>query len=82
MKAWGDWMGSVGSALVDPGNPTAVAKTLSPNGKLADGGGANPATGYSVVEAASMDEALKFARTCPHLAANGSIEVAELLNMG
>ncbi len=77
MAAWGAWMGGLGSALVDPGNPTGLARTVAKDGRVSDGGGANPITGYSIVEAPSLDAAAKLAATCPILAAGGSVEVAE-----
>ena len=77
MAAWNSWMGGLGKALTDGGAPTGPAKTLGRDGKVTDGGGANPITGYSIVEAASLDAAVKLASTCPILAAGGSVEVAE-----
>ncbi len=77
MAAWGAWMGGLGAALVDGGNPTGPAKTIAKDGKISDGGGANPLTGYSIIEAASLDAAVKLASTCPILASGGSVEVAE-----
>jgi hypothetical protein len=79
MKAWMDWIGNLGKAMVDPGNPTSKSKMLSPGGKVVDGGGSNAVSGYSVVEAANLDAAIKMAKDCPQLAANGSIEVAEIV---
>ena len=81
MAAWNTWMGGLGKALVDGGNPTGASKTIASNGGISDGGGANGVTGYSVLEAASLDEAVRLAKGCPHLASNGSIEVGELMEM-
>ena len=79
MAAWGKWIGSLGKAMVDPGNPTAAAKTIAPGGKVSDGGGSNPVTGYSVIEAASLDAAVALAKGCPQLSSGGTIEVAEIM---
>ena len=79
MKAWGDWMGGLGKALVDGGNPTGPAKTIAAGGKVSDGGGANPVTGYTILEAKSLDDAVKLAKGSPQLKANGSIEVSEIM---
>jgi len=78
-KSWADWLGSLGNSLVTAGNPTTVAKTIAPSGKVSDGGGANPVTGWTVLEAKSMDDAVKLAKGCPQLKANGSIEVSEIM---
>ena len=79
MAAWGKWMGELGSALVDSGNPTGPARTIAANGSVSDGGGANPLTGYSILEAGNLDAAVKMAKGCPVLASGGSVEVGELM---
>jgi hypothetical protein len=38
-------------------------------------------SGFTVIEAASMDEALKAAQTCPFLEIGGILEVSELMRM-
>lgn len=81
MAAWTAWMGSLGKAMIDPGNPTGPVKTIAANGAVSDGGGANPLTGYSVIEADSLDAAVRLAKSCPQLAAGGSVQVAETIAM-
>ena len=78
MQAWTDWIGSVGKAMVDVGNPTGAAKTLKPGGKVADGGGSDPITGYSILEAGSIDEAVTLSKGCPQLLSGGTIEITEI----
>ncbi len=80
MKAWMDWFGALGEAVVDGGNPLGMSKTVS-SGGVADDGGANPAAGYSLVNAADMDAAVAMAKGCPMLGDGGSVEVAECLDM-
>jgi hypothetical protein len=81
MNAWGEWFGSMGSAVVDGGNPVGMSSTVKSDGSVASDGGANPASGYSLVEASSLDDALAKAKGCPILAAGGSVEVAEAIDM-
>lgn len=81
MAAWGVWMEGLGAALTDPGNPFGSAKTINSDGSTSAGGGANPATGYTLVDADSLDAAVALAKGCPILASGGSIEVAEALDM-
>ncbi len=81
MNAWSQWFGSLGSAVVDGGNPVGTSSTVKSDGSVASNGGANPASGYSLVEASSLDEALAKAKGCPILAAGGSVEVAEAIDM-
>lgn len=81
MQAWMDWMGSLGDAIIDGGNPVGMSKTVVPGGKVEANGGANPASGYSLINAADMDDALAKAKGCPILDAGGSVEVAETMEM-
>lgn len=81
MQLWSDWMDGLGDALVDPGNPVGMSKTVSIDG-IADDGGTNPASGYTLVMADDMNAALAMAAGCPEVTQGyGSIEVAEVLNM-
>ncbi len=48
MDAWGAWFGSLGAAVIDGGNPVGKSSTVRSDGSLVDGGGANPASGYSL----------------------------------
>ncbi len=80
MAAWMSWFGQLGEAVVDGGNPTSMAKTVSAD-SVVDGGGANPATGYSLVNASDLDAAVEMAKGCPVLSSGGTVEVAELMEM-
>ena len=81
MDAWGNWLGSMGAAVVDGGNPVGPSRTVLSDGSVRADGGANPASGYSLIEAADDDDAIAKARGCPILAAGGSVEVAEAFDM-
>jgi hypothetical protein len=80
MAAWGTWFQKLGPALADGGNPTSQAKTIAGDGSVSAGGGANPATGYSLIEADNLDAAVELAKGCPVLGGGASIEVAETFN--
>lgn len=80
MQKWHAWFGSMGAAVVDGGNPVGPSKTVSAAG-VADDGGSNPLSGYSIVEAASIDAAVELAKGCPICANEGSVEVAEAIDM-
>jgi len=45
------------------------------------GGGANPASGYSLISASNLEDAHSKARGCPLLKAGGTIEIAEAFDM-
>ncbi|MGO8687324.1 MAG: YciI family protein [Candidatus Dormibacteria bacterium] len=81
MAAWGAWFQSVGGALKDPGNPVSQARTVAPDGAVSHGGGANPVSGYSLLEAESLDAAVALAKGCPVLQGGASIEVAETFDV-
>ncbi len=81
MAAWGAWMEGIGSDLADGGNPTGPSKTVNSDGSIADDGGANPLSGYSLVNAADIDAAVAIAAKCPILEGGGSVEVAEAIEM-
>lgn len=78
IKAWTDWFSNLGPAVVDPGNPIGPnAKTLTGDGGALDSSLGEPATGYSIIKAGSLDEAVSMARRCPHLQAKGNVTVYE-----
>ena len=81
MDAWGQWYGSMGNAVIDGGNPVGQSYTVQSNGSVVDNGGANPVSGYSLIEAADKDDAITKAKGCPILASGGSIELAEAFDM-
>ena len=81
MAAWGSWFEGLGSAVVDGGNPISQAKTVASDGSAADGGGTNPLSGYSLVNADSLDAAVDIAKGCPVLAGGGNVEVCETIDM-
>ncbi len=81
MAEWMAWFGGMGDAVVQPGAPLGMSKTVSGSG-VADGGGANPISGYTVVSADNIDAATDMAKGCPMvIAGNGSVEVAEVIEM-
>lgn len=81
MAAWGAWFENMGAALKIPGAPVGMSKTVSAGG-VADDGGANPLSGYTVINAASIDAATEMAKGCPMVVdGSGSVEVAEILEM-
>ena len=60
--------------------PSAVY-TVKSDGSLASDGGANPVSGYSLIDATSVEDAYAKAKGCPLLKAGGSIEIAQALDM-
>ena len=81
MDAWGAWFGSMGKAVLDGGNPVGKSSTVKADGSLVSDGGANPASGYSLIEAKDLADAHQKARGCPLLSVGGSVEVAQTMDM-
>ena len=79
MQVWGAWFGALGDSVVAIGNPFAAGSTVTADGATI--GGTSKLGGYSVVEAASLDEAAAKAAGCPVLASGGSVEVYETVPM-
>jgi hypothetical protein len=80
MTAWKNWLGGLGPAVIDGGNPVGMSKTVTAGG-VEDNGGANPLSGYGLVEAKDLDQAVEMAKGCPILQNNGTVEVAEAIDM-
>ncbi len=81
MAAWGAWFEKLGAAVVEPGNPVGKSSTVTRD-NVADDGGANPISGYSVVRADNQDQAIEMAKGCPMIVdGSGSIEVAQIHEM-
>lgn len=80
MAAWQAWSAGLGDAVIDPGMPVGVSKTITATG-VEDGGGSNPLSGITIIQAANMDEAIAMAKDCPHISGSGTIEVAEAMDM-
>lgn len=81
MQSWRSWFGGLGSAVVDGGNPVGKSTTVAANGSVVGNGGANPASGYSILDAKDEADAIRMAKGCPILAAGGSIELAPIMAM-
>jgi hypothetical protein len=74
MQAWMDWLGGMGDHVTDVGNPFGASKSVN-------GGATLGASGYSIVDAGSLDEATTHAKGCPVLAGGGNVEVYEAVAM-
>jgi hypothetical protein len=78
MKAWDTWMTSIGPALKDGGNPfTPAAKSIASDGRVSDGPVGGMSSGYSIIQADSLDDAVEMAKGCPVTLGGASITVFE-----
>jgi hypothetical protein len=79
MAGWDRWMQKVGSSMIDIGAPMANGKAVVDNGTT---GSPTELSGYSLIQAESMDEALKLVEDHPFLSdktGEFSVEVFELM---
>ena len=84
MKRWMDWIGGIAAQnkLTDRGNRLVPSgKVVKADNVITDG----PYTeikesivGYSIVKAASIEEATELAKGCPILTIGGNLEVREI----
>jgi len=75
-----EWLASLGDAVVSPANPLKDTQTVEPGGSVTSGG-SSTMSGYTIVEASSMDDALTMAKNCPFLDIGGRLEVSERIEM-
>ncbi|MDQ6709874.1 MAG: hypothetical protein M3Z11_04885 [Candidatus Dormibacteraeota bacterium] len=83
MQQWGAWFGKLGKGIVDQGAPfSGKVKSVGSNGGTKEGAIAQPAaSGYSILEAKSLEEATNNAKGCPVLSSGGQIAVYETHTM-
>ena len=88
MQRWVDWFNDMNNSgqLVSHGSrlEPAAGKVARPGSVVTNGPYAEikeSIGGFSVVRAASLDEAVKLAQSCPVLASGGNVEVREIIPM-
>ena len=70
MQRWMEYFGRMGDAIVDGGTPLGDRQQLA-------GAPVSGATGYSIIRADSLADAVKACDNHPHIASGGRIEVIE-----
>ena len=75
-----EWLSSLGESAVSPANPLKNTNTINSDGSVT-AGSTTSMSGYTIVEADSIDAALDMAKGCPFLDIGGSLEVSELVQM-
>lgn len=76
MEEFRQWFGQLGQRLVDPGNPVWGSATIQ-DGEVIQGGGANPISGYTVIDVDDMDTAIELAKQSPVARGGRTVEVVE-----
>ena len=75
-----EWLASLGDAAISPANPLKNTHTVNPDGTVTNIG-KTTMSGYTIIDAVSMEAALSLASACPFLDIGGSLEVSELVVM-
>ena len=75
-----EWLGSLGNATIKPMVPFKNAHTINPDGTVVEGSSVSM-TGHTILQAESIEQAIEYAKSCPFLDINGSLEVAEIVQM-
>ncbi len=75
-----EWLRSLGDAAVSPANPLMHTRTVQADGSVTEGGDSEM-SGYTIIEAESIDAAIALARGCPFLELGGRLEVSERADM-
>ncbi len=88
LQQWRTWYGQMASAgqLTNPGNRLSSqgSKTIKAGHVITDGPYVEIKefiSGYGVIKAADIDEAVKIASGCPAINMGGSVEVREVIPM-
>ncbi len=74
------WLGSLAEHVVKPMVPYKAAHTIKPDGSINEGSGV-AMTGHTVIQAESIEQAIELAKSCPFLDINGSLEIAQIVQM-
>ena len=76
--AWSTWFASIGDKIVDSGNPFGAGREISHDGTKELPLDKTAITGYTIINAESLDEAENIALSCP---ITSSIRVYEAMSM-
>src|SRR3954465_14686424 len=86
LQQWQTWISNIAKDGKYSGTNRLVneGKTVKPNNVITDGPymeGKEMVGGYLVIKAASLDEALKVAQSCPNLIYGGNLELREVMTI-
>lgn len=88
MQTWMDWIGSAVESgwMIDGGDALKPeGKVVHPDATVTDGPFAESKElvgGFSMVQADTLEAAVRLTKDCPMLAAGGTVEVRELMGVG
>lgn len=74
------WLMSLGDAVISAANPLKDTHVIATDGS-AQAGSSTLMSGFSVLEAPSIEAAVLMSESCPFLKIGGKLEVSELIEM-
>jgi len=80
MQDYHNWLQNLGEAVVSPANPIKDTHVVKPNGEVTKGGDSTM-SGYTIVQADTIEDAIAMAKNCPYVTVGGTIEVSQLIQM-
>jgi hypothetical protein len=78
MAAWRAWFERIGDHIVDSGNPLGASVEVTPSAARAVGPDEGSPVGYTILSAASLEDAVRLLDDCPIV---GSVRLCEALPM-
>ncbi len=73
---WSAWFDSMGTDVLDPGDPVGLNPSNLDLTDLNQVGG-DPLSGFSLIEARSLNDAIEKAQSCPILKTDGRVELTQ-----
>lgn len=80
MEKYKDWLTSLGDSIISAANPLKDTQTINPDGSVTHGS-TTAMSGFTIIEAGSIEIAVEMVKSCPFLEVGGSLEVSELMQM-
>jgi len=74
------WLESLNDAVVSAANPLKDTHVISSDGK-SQAGSSTMMSGFTVLEAPSIEAAVLMSESCPFLKIGGTLEVSEMVDM-
>ncbi len=84
MENYREWLASLGDAVFSALNPLKDTHTVTTEDKeiKAEEGSSTAMSGFTIIEANSLEAVIEMSKTCPFLDIGGTLEVSEMMQMG
>ncbi len=79
-ESYQQWLQSLGEDVVEPMVPYKNSRTLNADGSLMESS-VTSMSGHTIIKAANIDDAIAKVKSCPFFDINGTLEIAEIVEM-